>query len=38
VNPNASGYTINRDQLRLLVTRNFTARLSGVLGVAGLKD
>jgi hypothetical protein len=38
VDPNTSGYVVTRDQLRLLATHDFTARLSGLLGVAALED
>lgn len=38
VDPSVTGYTVSRDQARLQVTRDFSARLRGVLGVNGLKD
>jgi hypothetical protein len=38
VDPSVTGYMIKRDQLRLQATRDFSARLMGVLGVTGLID
>lgn len=38
VDPNTSGYVVTRDQLRLQTNRDFSARLSGFLGVAALQD
>lgn len=38
VDPSVTGYEISRAQARLLVTRDFSPRLTGSLGVTGLMD
>jgi hypothetical protein len=38
IDPNATGYTVRRDQVRLLVTRNFTQKLVGSTGVRYYED
>jgi len=38
IDPNAIGYTVRRDQVRLLVTRNFTQKVVGTLGVRYYED
>lgn len=38
VGPTASGYIVNREQLRLRVTHAFSPRFSGFVGVRGIHD
>jgi hypothetical protein len=38
VDPNATGYTVKRDQLRFRITRDFSAKLSGILGARVFVD